>query len=178
MAFTTPRTWTDGELVNAAIMNAHVRDNFSAMGEHLIARKTSDQTNSTTTMAALTTLVLPVAANEVWKFEFMLVADVSAASDWALRPTFPTGGAFSATTNHVNEAGSYSGQQKWYDTTSPGGAVNLAGQTPDIIPVMIWGLYTNGGTAGDVGLDYALAVAAGGSAIVKANSTLWAVQLA
>jgi len=27
MAWTTPRTWTTGELVTAAIMNAHVRDN-------------------------------------------------------------------------------------------------------------------------------------------------------
>lgn len=29
MAPTTPRTWTDGELVTASIMNAHVRDNFN-----------------------------------------------------------------------------------------------------------------------------------------------------
>ena len=27
MAWTTPRTWTTGELVTAAIMNAHIRDN-------------------------------------------------------------------------------------------------------------------------------------------------------
>lgn len=31
MAWTTPRTWTTGELVTAAIMNAHVRDNFNAL---------------------------------------------------------------------------------------------------------------------------------------------------
>lgn len=29
MAWTTPRTWTTSELVTAAIMNAHVRDNFN-----------------------------------------------------------------------------------------------------------------------------------------------------
>jgi hypothetical protein len=28
MAFTTPRTWTDGELVTASMLNAHVRDNI------------------------------------------------------------------------------------------------------------------------------------------------------
>lgn len=32
MAWTAPRTWTTGELVTAAIMNTHVRDNLSAIG--------------------------------------------------------------------------------------------------------------------------------------------------
>ena len=31
MAWTTPLTWTAGELVTAAIMNAHVRDNENAI---------------------------------------------------------------------------------------------------------------------------------------------------
>ena len=31
MAWTTPRTWTAGELVTAAYMNANVRDNPSAL---------------------------------------------------------------------------------------------------------------------------------------------------
>jgi hypothetical protein len=33
MAWTTPRTWVSGELVTAAMMNAHVRDNMNALGE-------------------------------------------------------------------------------------------------------------------------------------------------
>ncbi len=31
MAYTNPRTWTDGELVDETIMNAHVRDNLNAI---------------------------------------------------------------------------------------------------------------------------------------------------
>jgi hypothetical protein len=31
MAWTTPRTWTTGELVTAAIMNAHIRDNQNVL---------------------------------------------------------------------------------------------------------------------------------------------------
>jgi len=31
MAWTTPRTWTTGELVTAAIMNTHVRDNLNVV---------------------------------------------------------------------------------------------------------------------------------------------------
>lgn len=33
MAWTAPRTWTTGELVTAAIMNTHVRDNLLHLGE-------------------------------------------------------------------------------------------------------------------------------------------------
>ncbi len=31
MAWTAPRTWTTGELVTAAIMNAHIRDNQNTL---------------------------------------------------------------------------------------------------------------------------------------------------
>ncbi len=33
MAWTTPRTWVTGELVTAAMLNAHVRDNFNVVRE-------------------------------------------------------------------------------------------------------------------------------------------------
>lgn len=33
MSWTDPRTWTAGETVTAAEMNAHVRDNFKALGD-------------------------------------------------------------------------------------------------------------------------------------------------
>jgi hypothetical protein len=34
MAYTTPRDWTQGELVTPAIMNTHIRDNFGALSLH------------------------------------------------------------------------------------------------------------------------------------------------
>lgn len=33
MAWTSPRTWTTGELVTAALMNTHLRDNLKAIGD-------------------------------------------------------------------------------------------------------------------------------------------------
>jgi hypothetical protein len=33
MAWTTPRTWVAGEVVTAALMNTHVRDNLKAIGD-------------------------------------------------------------------------------------------------------------------------------------------------
>ena len=34
MAWTTPRTWADGEIPTAALMNTHVRDNLNAVSTH------------------------------------------------------------------------------------------------------------------------------------------------
>ena len=34
MAYTTPRDWTQGELVTPAIMNTHIKDNFGAVSLH------------------------------------------------------------------------------------------------------------------------------------------------
>ncbi len=33
MAWTSPRTWVSGEVVTAALMNTHVRDNLKAIGD-------------------------------------------------------------------------------------------------------------------------------------------------
>ena len=35
MAWTGPRTWVVGELVDAAILNAHIRDNWTAWSTHV-----------------------------------------------------------------------------------------------------------------------------------------------
>lgn len=177
MAWTAPKTWSVGETLTAANFNTHIRDNLLAVGPHLIARKTSDQTVSNTTLTALTTLTLSVAANEVWRVEFFLLMDTSQASDSAFRFTFPTGGETSFATWEVNESGGYGGQQIWGDTTSPGGSTNVAGHTTKKIPLVITGIYANGANAGTLGMDFALATASGGSTIAKTNSTLWAVKL-
>jgi len=46
MVWTTPRTWTTGEVVTAAIMNTHVRDNLNFLRAHHGARvfKSTSQT--------------------------------------------------------------------------------------------------------------------------------------
>jgi hypothetical protein len=33
VSWTTPRTWVAGEIVTAAVMNTHLRDNFNALGD-------------------------------------------------------------------------------------------------------------------------------------------------
>ena len=51
MGWTAPKTWCVGETLTAANFNTHIRDNQLAEGPHLIARKTADQ--SVTSSAVL-----------------------------------------------------------------------------------------------------------------------------
>ncbi len=52
MAWTSPRTWVAGELITAAIMNAHVRDNLlilkDPVSDDYLANEGSDYTTSST----------------------------------------------------------------------------------------------------------------------------------
>ena len=48
MAWTTPRTWVAGEVVTAAIMNTHLRDNFNSFGAAWSTSWTPTWTASTT----------------------------------------------------------------------------------------------------------------------------------
>ena len=52
LAWTTPKTWADDELVTANVMNTHVRDNLNALKAPPTARyelnRTSDYTTTST----------------------------------------------------------------------------------------------------------------------------------
>ena len=50
MAWTTPRDWTDGELVTEALLDTHVRDNFKAMTEWTAYTPTWTATGGTPTI--------------------------------------------------------------------------------------------------------------------------------
>jgi len=93
MAWTAPRTWTDGELVTKAIMDPHVRDNLKST-MHAEARKTADQiVNNSTTFVNDTHLSFAVAANEVWVMTFYLRVVTNATADIKFEWTYPSGTA-------------------------------------------------------------------------------------
>lgn len=179
MAWTTPRTWTDGELVTAAIMNPHVRDNFNALGEHLIARKTSDQASNTQTMAAVTSMTMPVSASEVWKFHIDLRFNGDTASDLAYRFTFPTGGDIRTCALTLIADGT---TVQWADvqgTSSPTGSSSIACDGAGThLSIPVDGVYVNGANSGNVVLEFAKQAAGGTGVTVEANTTWWAVKLA
>ncbi len=181
MAWTAPRTWTDGELVTAAIMNPHIRDNLLVAGPHLIARKTADETvASSTTLQDDNHLLLTVAANEVWQVEYQLrVIALTAAVGIKLAWTFPTSGEVNMGTTYedtTNIASSFT----VHATTSPSGvmALGVANVSSDVNPITINGFYVGGGTAGTLTLQWAQNTSNATATTLKANSTLWAVKLA
>lgn len=179
MAWTAPRTWTDGELVTAAIMNPHVRDNFLATGPHLIVRKTSDETvTSSTVFQDDNVLILPVGINEVWQFWFNLLFTADTAGDLKTQYTFPSGGAFSAVSSFVDAANAAS-NDIIRATTSPTNTAVYGSQSATVPQFIgIQGVYVNGGTGGSVTLQWAQNTSSATATTIKTNSTLWAVKLA
>ena len=177
MAFTVPRTWTDGELVTKAIMDPHVRDNFLAMGPHLIVRKPSDESvTSSTVLQNDDHLLLVVAANEVWRFELQLFWAAATAGDLQWSFTVPAGATFNATTVYPVAAGGSTATLQQMITS--GGSSSLETQNTANNLTMFYGLIANGGTAGNLQFQFAQQVSSGTATTVKTHSTLWAVKLA
>jgi hypothetical protein len=61
MAWTTPRTWVDDEVVTAALLNTHIRDNVSFLAEPLGAKVFMTERTQVAT-GAYTTVSWPVAS--------------------------------------------------------------------------------------------------------------------
>ena len=54
MAWTTPRTWTDGEIPTAAILNTHIRDNLNALSTHTHSGAAGDGNDEMTGVDTIT----------------------------------------------------------------------------------------------------------------------------
>ena len=179
MAFTVPRTWTDGELVTKAIMDPHIRDNFLSMGPHLIVRKPSDETiSSNAVLQDDNDLLMSVGASEVWQFSFNIIYSSNVTADLKFAFTQPAAGKISGSgvafgptlaTIMTNING---------DTGSPT-ANNILGGAAVATPIFhtFNGIWTGGGTAGTLRLQWAQNASDAGNTTVHANSTLWAVKL-
>jgi hypothetical protein len=175
MAWTAPKTWTVGEVVTAANVNIHLRDNLLAAGPHLVVRKTADESvTSSVTFQDDDVLLFAVAANEIWQFEFVLIT--TGTFDFAGRLAFPSGRI---------DGGA------WYYSGTASALTNIASGTS---PSLSWvaradstsvprthhviGTFANGGSAGNLTLQWAQGSSGATATIVKANSTLWAAKLA
>jgi hypothetical protein len=182
MAWTEPpRTWTTDELVTAAIMNTHVRDQFNATW-HLIAKKTADESVTTSTVFQDDDhLVLALAANEVWQFQYMLIVQGSSSGDLKMQWTFPASGSFSAQATVEPSAGGAFSTQLQETTTSPTGSVitNIGGAGATIPRIIVvHGFIINASTAGNLTLQWAQNTSNATATTLKTNSALWGAKLA
>jgi hypothetical protein len=170
MAWTTPRTWTDGELVTKAIMDPHVRDNLLSLGPIVRVRKTADQSVvGSTTLVNDTHLTFPVAANDVWAVTWRLVYNAPTAGDLKIAWTFPTSGVLDASFVWLDSALAI-GQNGGHSTTSPTTAVNLGGTGTFVGPVAVETLFVNSTNAGNLQLQWAQVTASGTTTLVSGSS--------
>jgi len=90
MAWTTPKTWSVGEVLTAANMNLHLRDNLNFLKPE-VARKTADQGVSSTTYVDVTGFSFAVAASEVWIIQIDMDVDINGTSKVKFLWSVPSG---------------------------------------------------------------------------------------
>jgi hypothetical protein len=170
MAYTEPVDRTLAELITPPIWNAEVAANFRSMGPHLIARRTSDQLNNTTTLADESQLVMPsIAANEVWLFWWVLWIAAATTSDIKFGFTFPSGGSVGSLFEGI------SGGRAATNVSGNETTFSISVNTSFPAPYGMKAMYVQGGTAGVLQLRFAAGAA--GSMTIKTHSTLWGVRL-
>lgn len=115
MAWTAPRTWVSGEVVTAALMNTHLRDNLLSLNGYV--RKTADESvTSSTTLQNDDHLLYTIGAAGTYVFDVHLFAEsaANAAGDIIVGFTFPTGTMhFSGNGAHNSLASGSTGDGEW-----------------------------------------------------------------
>lgn len=171
MAFTPLTTQIAGTAASAPGWANVVKANFESMGPHLIVRKTADQADASTTPHNDDQLLAPVAANEVWLFQFYIWQLNTTSSDSEYGFTFPSG----TVAGLMDTIG---GSRQLSGTSSPFSATFINGFSTNapgaVYPLQV--VYACGGTGGNLQLQWA--TNGTGTLTVKANSTLWGVKLA
>ena len=175
MTWTTPRTWVDGELVTATIMNAHVRDNLRASAPHLVVRKSATESvTASTTLQDDDHLVMALGANETWLVWYYLFISQAGSGGGEHKFGFSSPASCIYNMSSVWHTGAVVGLLDWdADATSQGILSNVAGA---VFP--IWGIIRNAGTAGNFQLRWAQNVSDADASRVEIDSLLYAAKLA
>jgi hypothetical protein len=152
MAWTAPRTWVTGEVVTAAQMNTHLRDNLLEVGAHVRKYKLANQAFTGTTFADVNDLFVPIGANEVWLFDVWLKHIANAANDVKYAWSMPSGydtdsfwGGFFETTSGILASD--------HGEVSAARPINVTSATPMI--ARFSGTLINGSTPGTAKLQAA-----------------------
>jgi hypothetical protein len=177
--FTDPKTWAFQEGVESSELNIHLRDNLNSMGPHLIVRKTADQTvTSSTTLVDCTSMLLTVAANEIWRVSFNIIYSADGSPNIKFAFTFPASGRIIVGGIGQNTAGAT--QWRLFEgTTTPTNTADFVGTGSSVQKwLALEGVFINAGTAGNLQLQFAQNTSNVNNTTVNANSTVWAVKLA
>lgn len=184
MAWTDPKTWATDEVVTAAMLNTHLRDNLLAVGPISKKYKTADESvTSSVTFQADDHLVFPIAANEIWAVHYTLFYQAAAAGDLATAVVAPTGvaagswlgqiGSALATTDRLDTNMSVLAVQG----LGTGNPTQMGSSGTAFHVGLLFAYVANGANAGNVELWWAQNASSGTATILKAGSWLLGTRL-
>jgi hypothetical protein len=178
MSWTAPRTWTSSEVISAAIMNTHVRDEFletapakaSAAAQQVFSTaanaiamvtgskyKTADETvNNSTTLQNDDHLAWTVAANEVWAFHgflYFTVASGDPGAKWTFTVPASCTGWYLVNGPAANVDGAGVADQAFPGAIATTRTYGVSGLTSFL--VALDGVIINGANAGTVQFQWA-----------------------
>lgn len=177
MAFTAPTTRVTDYLVTAAVWNAEHVDNWNTGVQHLMVRKPSDESvTSSTVLQNDDHLLFSIAANEIWHVRFGLwMSGGASASNAQIAFTFPASCRVAISTVCYDVGGTVQ-NKRWMGTSSGVSNSLLVNSTGEFFSLE--GVVENAGTAGTLQLQWAQNTSNGTALVMEANSTLWGVKLA
>lgn len=180
MAWTSPRTWVASEIVTAALMNTHVRDNLLASRDRIqVVYKAADQTvNNSTTLVNDTHLKFTAVAGQNYVFDMNLVLTCTSATPELLMGfSFPAGTLACSTVGLDLAVTSNNGAARMPGVVSATtGVAALTVATPSVVTgVLVRGTFkcTTGGT---VNFMWAQSVATAVATTINQGSSLTAIQ--
>lgn len=202
MAWTAPRTWVTSEVVSAAIMNTHVRDELletapskaSAAGQqpwstavNAIAMVTAgkyksadESVNNSTTLQNDDHLAFSIAANEVWAFRAFLYFTIASGNPgikWTFTVPASCTGFYTAIDGPQNiDSAAAIAAELTNIAIATTRAWGITGVTSDL--VIFDGVIINGANAGTIQFQWAQNSAVASNLTLKAGSYLDLKRLA
>lgn len=178
MVWTLPPTVTTGEVADASDWNTYVRDNFiSTM--HLVALKTADTSRAnTTTLTDDPHLLFAVGTNERWigRVQF-IYSCTSTTPDLAIRLVGPTGmtGFWALPNARFGSTEVITVPQAQTDFLASG-STNLPTLSSGAQLVVIEFTALNGGTAGNLSVQWAQVTNSASAVVAEAESNILALR--
>lgn len=189
MAWTAPRTWVAGEIVTAALMNTHLRDNLNDLADGTWGRDTAfvhkaanESVVASTTVQNDDHLLFAVAANAIYIVSVCLFLEANNLNDakfgWSL-PASATFNMLKNTPSTAIAAGTTSANGDWAGITGAVSSTLNVGVTDGSITIgaELRALINTAGTAGTANLQWAQ-VTSGSTLTVKSGSWLRAERVA
>lgn len=173
MAWTAPRTWTDGELVTAAIMNPHIRDNLLMLPRLLAYKSADESTNTDTTLSNDAALLFALGATETWSVCVgVSCIDVSGSADIKIAFTLPASATMQLQAIGRNPANAFDDFKWSVSGTSQSLRVATAGQF-----YVIAGHVTTAGTSGNFTMQWAQNTSNASNTTVRKGSNIFGVKM-